>query len=85
MTTHAEAQALRDRRLAAVLADLDRCEHGRHEGDVCSGCGGPSKGNPIMGGVGVDRQIGYDISGNPICVPDGRRTYEPDAWKAQRS
>lgn len=33
------------------VRDLDRCQHGRHEGDVCSserGCGGPSKGNIWM-------------------------------------
>lgn len=30
-----------------LMWDLDRCEHGRHEGDVCSSCGGPSKGNPL--------------------------------------
>lgn len=27
--------------------DLDRCEHGRHAGDVCGSCGGPSVGNPF--------------------------------------
>lgn len=31
-----------------LAADLDRCEHGRHEGDVCANCGPPgSKGNPL--------------------------------------
>lgn len=33
-----------------LVNDLDRCEHGRHEGDVCSGvtgCNGPSLGNPL--------------------------------------
>lgn len=38
-----------------LLFDLDRCEHGRHEGDVCggeSGCNGPSKGNPMIDGEG---------------------------------
>lgn len=37
----------RARKLAAILSDLDRCEHGRHEGDDCNGCGGPSTGNPL--------------------------------------
>lgn len=32
---------------ATIVADLDRCEHGRHEGDDCSSCDGPSKGNPL--------------------------------------
>lgn len=34
-----------------LVLDLDRCEHGRHEGDPCSGesgCNGPSKGNPLI-------------------------------------
>lgn len=38
--------------LVRVLYDLDRCEHGRHEGDTCSGphprgCNGSSRGNPL--------------------------------------
>jgi hypothetical protein len=31
-----------------VLSDLDRCNHGRHEGDACGGCGDRSLGNPKM-------------------------------------
>jgi hypothetical protein len=52
--------------LAGILTDLDRCEHGRHEGDDCNQCGGPSTGNPIPED---DRIIGYDISGRSIVVP----------------
>jgi hypothetical protein len=63
-------QAERERnRLAGILADLDRCEHGRHEGDDCTftgGCGGPSKGNPLMR---EDRTIGFGLDGHPITVP----------------
>lgn len=55
------------RSLAGSLGDLDRCEHGRHEGDACTlvgGCGGPSHGNPIaQNGV-----LGYDLSGRPVHV-----------------
>lgn len=69
----------RDSRLAAVLADLDRCPHGRHQGDACAGWRGPgpydggcqggrSLGNPylIPGAL-----IGYGIGGeeDPIVVP----------------
>jgi hypothetical protein len=33
---------------ATFCSDLDRCEHGRHRGDVCGGCrGGVSLGNPL--------------------------------------
>jgi hypothetical protein len=35
-----------------LVNNLDRCEHGRHEGDVCSGCNGPSKGNPVYDHTG---------------------------------
>jgi hypothetical protein len=65
-----------------ICADLDRCEHGRHEGDVCDQCRGPSHGNPLLG---VDRQIGYDIGGLPICVPlrgDGKG--DPENWNPRR-
>lgn len=46
---------------ATIVADLDRCEHGRHEGDVCggaSGCNGPSKGNPKL--TGAQDRVTFD-------------------------
>lgn len=51
-----EDEVLRLRPLAKILGELDRCEHGRHEGDQCSGaqpggCDGPSRGNPFMLGA----------------------------------
>jgi hypothetical protein len=80
-------------RLASILYDLDRCEHGRHEGDVCSGCRGRSLGNPflqvIRHGSGrppfaqlhaEERQIGFDISGSPIFVPARADAHRPEAW-----
>lgn len=42
------------RAMATIVSDLDRCEHGRHEGDVCSSCGGPSKGNPCVNWAWTD-------------------------------
>lgn len=93
-----EERAHRAEALAQVLSDLDRCEHGRHEGDVCSGCGGPSKGNPVVrladayetrpGGTlspldsTPKRTIGFDLSANPIVVPE-RNTHDPDAWRTR--
>lgn len=52
--------------LVTLLLDLDRCEHGRHEGDHCSACKGPSHGNPR---VNPDRIIGYTLDAKPIRVP----------------
>lgn len=54
-----EAEVQRLRPWANLVADLDRCEHGRHEGDVCSGvhplgCNGPSRGNPIEAAAVMD-------------------------------
>lgn len=101
-----DLQQERDRAqaFARVLHDLNRCEHGRHEGDACSsGCaGGISLGNPVMrladeflgqpgmppGSEGVPTQpplrtVGYDISGNPIVVPDTANLNDPDAWRTR--
>lgn len=69
-----EAERNRVVELASILQDLDRCEHGRHEGDDCNGCEGPSVGNPCMVTRKyveplVERMIGYDLSGRPIVVP----------------
>lgn len=74
-----------------VLADLDRCEHGRHEGDPCSECGGPSKGNPIMSSSParsitlVARQIGFGIDGSPVVIPQGRAQSDADSWRVPPS
>lgn len=72
----------------ALLMDLDRCEHGRHEGDPCAGgCpGGYSLGNPYMGdGADDDRQIGFDLVGNPIRIPrmraGGADLRDADQWR----
>lgn len=70
LAEHQEIELRRLRRMAQTLTDLDRCEHGRHEGDVCggvTGCNGQSRGNPIASAH--ERQIGYTISGKPILVP----------------
>lgn len=80
------AQLRNHARLVAVLDDLDRCEHGRHKGDVCGGaggCNGPSLGNPIAANrnwPSEPGQIGFDIARRPIVVPERERTRDPDAW-----
>ncbi len=77
----AERRASDASQLAAILTDLDRCEHGRHEGDICSGvsgCNGPSHGNPIAAQHG--RQVGYNISRESVRVPDRWKLNDPEAW-----
>ena len=79
-----EAELERLRRLAILASDLDRCEHGRHEGDVCgglSGCNGPSHGNPHMG---PDRTIGYTLGARPYRVPVDRDGGDYAAWAVGR-
>lgn len=76
------ARAAREAALAAMVADLDRCPHGRHRGDVCSGvrgCDGPSLGNPLLPPGTV---LGFDISGRPYVVPEriGAR-WDVQAWR----
>lgn len=78
-----EAERERNRRLSAlatILSDLDRCQHGRHEGDVCggvSGCNGPSRGNPHMQTGDI---IGFTLSAEPIVFPRREDRHDPDAW-----
>lgn len=69
-----------------TMADLDRCEHGRHSIDSCSGCPGEvSSGNVFLSGQTWTRtvegvrqvRIGTMIRGEPIWVaPDRRRVGE---------
>jgi hypothetical protein len=64
-----------------ICQDLDRCEHGRHEDDVCDGCGGYSKGNPLLG---ENRAIGFSLDGIPIAVPPRARKGDPNEWGRRR-
>lgn len=63
---------------AALAADLDRCVHGRHEGDDCGSCGGTSRGNHRMRSGLV---IGQDRHGNHIVMPDRAHKHDPAAWR----
>lgn len=78
-----------------VLSDLDRCPHGRHEGDVCAGWRGPgefdggcrggvSKGNPLIPAGAI---LGTDYSGAfYIRMPmDRRDRTDPKAWYMPRT
>jgi len=78
--------ARRDRQLAQILMDLDRCEHGRHAADSCFNCpGGQSAGNPHLERGSV---IGYSYTGAPIRMPDshrGEHASDVDAWRTMPS
>ncbi|MGI5408688.1 hypothetical protein ACQEV9_18080 [Streptomyces chartreusis] len=64
--------------MVRILSDLDRCQHGRHEGDPCADCGGPSHGNPY---AGPGRVIGHSVYGAPIVLPTRDRKTDPAAWR----
>lgn len=59
------------------LADLDRCEHGRHAEDPCFSCpDGWSTGNLFLND---GQRIGTDLYGNPIVAVRERRAEKTDA------
>jgi hypothetical protein len=62
-----------------LLADLDRCQHGRHQGDDCNNCGGPSHGNPHLRPGTV---IGYGLRADQIVLPDSDAKHDPKAWRS---
>ncbi|MER5653469.1 hypothetical protein ABT076_10680 [Streptomyces sp. NPDC002131] len=71
--------------LVKILTDLDRCRHGRHEGDPCGPadeCTGTSAGNPWLRPGMV---IGHDRHGDEIVMPDRDHKHDPAAWHRQRS
>jgi hypothetical protein len=63
--------------LLEILRDLDRCQHGRHEGDTCVSCGEISQGNPVLP---IGTQIGYTLYGEPIYLPRREDKNDPAAW-----
>lgn len=77
----------RESGLLQVLASLDRCPHGRHEGDTCygwtpdrpdAGCrGGISLGNPMLP-TGV--RVGTNLYGQTLRMPPRDRRGDPQAW-----
>lgn len=67
--------------LGRLMLDLDRCAHGRHAGDDCGSCEGPSRGNPhnLPGMV-----LGYTVHGDSIVIPEGADRHDPKAWRRAR-
>ncbi|MGW0312051.1 hypothetical protein [Streptomyces flavidovirens] len=75
----ASADSRRDSALASVLIGLDRCVHGRHEGDDCGDtCGYRSQGNPHLRPGSV---IGYGMRGDQIVMPSRDDKHNPAAWR----
>ena len=70
------------RQWAIMVADLDRSEHGRHEGDVQSGSPtGVSEGNPHLP---TGARLGYSLDGTYAYVmPERGRRHDPEAWKVR--
>jgi hypothetical protein len=67
----------------ALLSDLSRSEHGRHEGDAeFQTEGGRSLGNKLLT---TGQHVGHDIAGRRIVVPEPRRRSDPEAWYEERS
>lgn len=68
-----------------LIVDLDRCQHGRHQGDACGpadACTTWSAGNPHMRPGNV---IGYGRhgrhGGDEIVMPDRDHKHDPAAWR----
>lgn len=68
-------------RLAQILLDLHRCEHGRQQGDDCSGCGGHSRGNLLLRPGSV---IGHTLYGQEIGIPAWEDHNDPEKWVRRR-
>lgn len=65
----------------ALIVDLDRCQHGRHQGDACGpadACTTWSAGNPHMRSGSV---IGYGMRRDHIVMPDRDDKHDPTAWR----
>lgn len=63
-----------------LVQDLDRCVHGRHDGDPCFSCpGGISDGNPYVRPGAV---IGYTVHGLPLAMPERGQRHLRAAWLA---
>lgn len=70
-------ERLRLQAYQTMLTDLDRCEHGRHQGDVCGNC--PSEGNPHLKTGDV---IGYSLGGSwKYVVPEPRLRGDIHHWR----
>jgi hypothetical protein len=82
-------QVTEGRQWRQLVSDLDRCPHGRHEGDTCAGWRGPglydggcqggrSLGNPLLG---AGATIGVDYATRMIEIPEDKADRsDPSKW-----
>lgn len=64
--------------MADLVSALDRCEHGRHKPDNCSGCpGGMSTGNLF---IVPGQRVGTSLHGKPIIVPAWELRHIAEMW-----
>lgn len=75
---HEHALRLKADEWGILVSDLDRCVHGRHQGDVCSSCGGPSVGNELLP---VGTVVGHDLGGHAYVAPPREQRHRIDAWR----
>jgi hypothetical protein len=73
------AERLQLQKFARMVSDLDRNEHGRHEGDADAGDpSGASQGNPLLR---TGDTLGYGLGGGiRYVMPERGRRHDPDAW-----
>ena len=72
-----------EQKWAKIVHDLDRSEHGRHEGDAESQTyGGVSLGNPHLT---VGETFGYTMDGARIVLPPREQRHDLSAWIQPRA
>lgn len=79
LAEHQERDIRRLRDFERMVLDLDRNEHGRHEGDADTGdpCGVSHGGPHKTGDV-----LGYSLGGRwRYVMPEQGRRHDPEAWK----
>lgn len=67
------------RLLAAVMFDLDRCEHGRHASDDCGSCPGDRSVGNLFAPPGM--RIGTGLYAIPIVMPPVDKRADVNAWR----
>lgn len=78
-----DLQAFYDREARLFMQDLDRCQHGRHEGDPCFDCAGRvSRGNPF---ITRGAPIGFSINGVPYVQPERGLRHDRRAWLGEKT
>lgn len=81
LAEYCQAELVKAQKFQGILFDLDRNEHGRHEGDADGyDPSGISQGNPHLPSGSV---IGYNISGRAYVRPHWVDVLNPEAWIAK--